>query len=178
MKRWCCLHEVGGFTPKEPHYNVKKDTPLVNKVNRDLATASALVSLDSGKRFNNCIFCEKSHPSEKCFTAKKMSLDDKRKVLIKKGACFSCLKRANHLSKFCNFKRKLKCSLCNNNGNNSHFEIMCPKQEKEIICKADNSLSNCSRSECVVLQTLYVFFRCQGLIPAVLKFFQNKRYVD
>ncbi|GFS73128.1 hypothetical protein NPIL_386181 [Nephila pilipes] len=36
-----------GFTPKEPHYNVKKDTPLVNKVNRDLATASALVSLDS-----------------------------------------------------------------------------------------------------------------------------------
>ncbi|GFS69012.1 DUF1758 domain-containing protein [Nephila pilipes] len=36
-----------GFTPKEPHYNVKKDTPLVNKVNRDLAT-SALVSLDSG----------------------------------------------------------------------------------------------------------------------------------
>ncbi|GFS75735.1 uncharacterized protein NPIL_67171 [Nephila pilipes] len=37
-----------GFTPKEPHYNVKKGTPLVNKVNRDLAIASALVSLDSG----------------------------------------------------------------------------------------------------------------------------------
>ncbi|GFS63511.1 DUF1758 domain-containing protein [Nephila pilipes] len=36
-----------GFTPKEPHYNVKKNTPLVNKVNRDLATASALVSIDS-----------------------------------------------------------------------------------------------------------------------------------
>ncbi|GFT81269.1 hypothetical protein NPIL_359201 [Nephila pilipes] len=34
-----------GFTPKEPHYNVKKNTPLANKVNRDLATASALVSL-------------------------------------------------------------------------------------------------------------------------------------
>ncbi|CAL1299054.1 unnamed protein product [Larinioides sclopetarius] len=37
-----------GFTPKEPHYNLKRDTPFVNKVNRDLATASALVSLDSG----------------------------------------------------------------------------------------------------------------------------------
>ncbi|GFU08688.1 hypothetical protein NPIL_193761, partial [Nephila pilipes] len=34
-----------GFTPKEPYYNMKKDTPLVNKVNRDLATASALVAL-------------------------------------------------------------------------------------------------------------------------------------
>ncbi|GFT90893.1 DUF5641 domain-containing protein, partial [Nephila pilipes] len=39
-----------GFTPKEPHYNVEKDTPLVYKVNRDLAIVSALVSLDSEQK--------------------------------------------------------------------------------------------------------------------------------
>ncbi|GFX74673.1 DUF1758 domain-containing protein [Trichonephila clavipes] len=58
-------------------HNFRKNNALVECViQSELATASALVSLDSGKR-HLCIFCDKKHPSEKCFAAKKMSLNDK-----------------------------------------------------------------------------------------------------
>ncbi|GBN96006.1 hypothetical protein AVEN_81156-1 [Araneus ventricosus] len=123
-------------------------------------TSSALVSLQTpGKRIHNCIFCDKSHPSEKCFSARKMTLGAKQKLLLKKGACFSCLKKAGHLSKFCNVKNQLNCSHCNNH----HFDIMCDKNnESKCVPKSENSLSNCSKSETIFLQTLCVLIRYQG----------------
>ncbi|GBN01199.1 hypothetical protein AVEN_82041-1 [Araneus ventricosus] len=123
-------------------------------------TASALVSLQTpGKRIRNCIFCDKSHPSEKCFSARKMTLAAKQKLLLKKGACFSCLKKAGHLSKFCNVKNQLNCSHCNNR----HFDIMCDKNnESKCVPKPENSLANCSKSETIFLQTLCVLISYQG----------------
>ncbi|GBM03849.1 hypothetical protein AVEN_189469-1 [Araneus ventricosus] len=123
-------------------------------------TASALVSLQTpGKKIHNCIFCDKSHPSEKCFSARKMTLAAKQKLLLKKGACFSYLKKAGHLSKFCNVKNQLNCSHCNNR----HFDIMCDKNnEFKCVPKPENSLSNCSKSETIFLQTLCVLIRYQG----------------
>ncbi|GFS94200.1 DUF1758 domain-containing protein [Nephila pilipes] len=60
------------------------------KQSGESSTASA-----SGKR--DCIFCDKSPPSERCFLAKKMPLTAKQKLLLEKGACFSCLKIAGHI---------------------------------------------------------------------------------
>ncbi|GFV65523.1 DUF1758 domain-containing protein [Trichonephila clavipes] len=148
----------GARTGFGPQHNFRKNNaPVECVIQSDLATASALVSLDSGKR-PLCIFCDKKHPSEKCFAAKKMALNDKQRILLKKGACFTCLKKAGHLSKFCHLKNNINCTQCNN----SHFEIMCSKLEKENV-SPENSLSNCGRSDAVFLQTLCVIVKLQGL---------------
>ncbi|GFT20349.1 uncharacterized protein TNCV_1009461 [Trichonephila clavipes] len=106
----------------------KKDSPTERVKPTELMTASALASSvkSSGKKINNCVFCEKYHPSEDCFNARKMSLNAKRQLLLRKGACFICLNRSGHLSKNCDIKN-INCSKCNY----SHFEIMCPKLNKK-----------------------------------------------
>ncbi|GFS97111.1 DUF1758 domain-containing protein [Nephila pilipes] len=151
------------------------------KQSGESSTASALVSLQKpGKK--DCIFCDKSHPSEKCYLAKKMTLTAKQKLLLDKGACFSCLKIAGHISKFCNVKNQLKCPKCNNH----HFELMCPEprknnEPKSFVPKSENSLSNCRRSETVFLQTLCVLIRCQGqekIIRAVIDSGSQSSYVS
>ncbi|GFU75508.1 uncharacterized protein TNCV_2862241 [Trichonephila clavipes] len=127
----------------------KKDSPTESVKPTKLTTASALASsiMSSGKKINNCIFCEKYHPCENCFNARKMSLNAKRQLLLRKGACFICLNRSGHLSKNCDIKNDINCSKCN-----SHFEIMCPKLNKydQKLCsiKTENSLSsNCNRNQ-------------------------------
>ncbi|GFT74975.1 DUF1758 domain-containing protein [Nephila pilipes] len=58
------------------------------------STVSALVSLQKpGKK--DCIFCDESHPKERCFLAKKMTLAAKQKLL---------LEIVGHISEFCNVK--------------------------------------------------------------------------
>ncbi|GFY34992.1 DUF1758 domain-containing protein [Trichonephila clavipes] len=141
----------------------KKDSPTESVKPTELTTASALASSvkSSGKKINNCKFCEKYHPSENCFNARKMSLNAKRQLLLKKGACFICLNRSGHLSKNCDIKNDINCSKCNY----SHFEIMCPKLNKKYdqkLCsiKTENSLSsNCNRNQSIYFQTLCVFIR-------------------
>ncbi|GFW87325.1 uncharacterized protein TNCV_4515101 [Trichonephila clavipes] len=61
-------------------------TPL-NEISGDPATAAALVSLKSIDNKVACFFCDKPHPSHKCFSAKKMSLGENFKM-SKKGACY------------------------------------------------------------------------------------------
>ncbi|GFX78749.1 uncharacterized protein TNCV_1918821 [Trichonephila clavipes] len=78
-------------------------TPL-NEISGDLATAAALVSFKSIDNKVTFISCDKPHPSHKCFSAKKMSLDEKLKILSKKGACYSCLTKSNHFSRQCDLK--------------------------------------------------------------------------
>ncbi|GFV49947.1 DUF1758 domain-containing protein [Trichonephila clavipes] len=77
----------------------KRDSSTERVKPTELMTASALASSEksSGKKINNCVFCEKYHPSENCFNARKMSLNAKRQLLLKKGACFICLNRSGHL---------------------------------------------------------------------------------
>ncbi|GFU50161.1 DUF1758 domain-containing protein [Trichonephila clavipes] len=141
----------------------KRDSPTERVKPTELMTASAPASSEksSGKKINNCVFCEKYHPSENCFNARKMSLYAKRQLLLRKGACFICLNRSGHLSKNCDIKNDINCSKCNY----SHFEIMCPKLNKNYdqkLCsiKTENSLSsNCNRNQSIYFQTLCVFIR-------------------
>ncbi|GFX68805.1 DUF1758 domain-containing protein [Trichonephila clavipes] len=137
-------------------------TPL-NEISGDPATAAALVSFKSTDNKVACIFCDKPHPSHKCFLAKKMSLDEKLKILSKKGACYSCLTKSNHISRQCDLKSKLKCNFCSL----SHYNIMCSKKlDKHLSVKNSPStitLSNqCSTDRTVYLQTLCVIARGRG----------------
>ncbi|GFX27686.1 DUF1758 domain-containing protein [Trichonephila clavipes] len=112
-------------------------TPL-NEISGDPATAAALVSFKSIDNKVGCIFCDKPHPSHKCFSAKKMSLDEKLKILSKKGACYSCLTKSNHIIK--------------------HDKHLSVKNSPSTI-----TLSNqCSRDRTVYLHTLCVIARCRG----------------
>ncbi|GFT80334.1 DUF1758 domain-containing protein [Nephila pilipes] len=74
-----------GFTSHQnPRRKEYKNEQL--KKSGDSSTASALVNLQKPGKEDHCIFCDKSHPSEICFLAKKMTLTAKQKLLLEKGA--------------------------------------------------------------------------------------------
>ncbi|GFY51402.1 DUF1758 domain-containing protein [Trichonephila inaurata madagascariensis] len=81
-----------GFTMQ--HGTRKKEfNPVPQKENSvDSATAASLVSLKPSGKKPMCIFCDKPHASHKCFCAKRLSLDERLKILSKKGACYTHVK--------------------------------------------------------------------------------------
>ncbi|GFV20636.1 putative RNA-directed DNA polymerase from transposon X-element [Trichonephila clavipes] len=120
----------------------------------DCSTAAALVNFqdNSGRRNFRYIFCDKPHNSSECFSARKLSLEEKRKLLVQKHACFRCLK-TGHVSRSC--KYKVKCLSCHKN----HYTIMCADKESaksndENTVVSSSVLSNQSVNETVYLQTL------------------------
>ncbi|GFW83868.1 putative RNA-directed DNA polymerase from transposon X-element [Trichonephila clavipes] len=120
----------------------------------DCSTAAALVNFqdNSGWRNFRCIFCDKPHNSSECFSARKLPLEEKRKLLVHKHACFRCLK-TGHVSRSC--KYKVKCLSCDKN----HYTIMCADKESvksndENTVVSSSVLSNQSVNETVYLQTL------------------------
>ncbi|GFW11214.1 integrase catalytic domain-containing protein [Trichonephila clavipes] len=120
----------------------------------DFSTAAALVNFqgNSGRRNFRCIFCDKPHNSSECFSARKLPLEEKRKLLVQKHACFRCLK-TGHVSRSC--KYKVKCLSCDKN----HYTIMCADKESaksndENTIVSSSVLSNQSVNKTVYLQTL------------------------
>ncbi|GFT93999.1 uncharacterized protein TNCV_5000291 [Trichonephila clavipes] len=71
----------------------KRDPPPERIKPIELMTASNLVNSEktSGKKINNCIFCEKYHLIEKRFNGRKMSLNANRQLLLRKSDYFLCL---------------------------------------------------------------------------------------
>nr|XP_023022263.1 uncharacterized protein LOC111510575 [Leptinotarsa decemlineata] len=99
-------------------------------VSSPVPTAANLVSFNS-----NCAFCGGSnHIGEHCFKAQKMSLEQKKRILISNKICFRCLK-AGHTSKRC--RGHPKCAICQK----SHLVIMCPDlpSNKESLDTLDHS---------------------------------------
>ncbi|KAF2886475.1 hypothetical protein ILUMI_19697 [Ignelater luminosus] len=77
-------------------------------------TAACLVNANVVK----CIFCAGMHESEACFKAQKMSLDERKNILVEKKTCFRCLKVGDQ-SRKCRIR--LKCIVCGY----SHAPLMC-----------------------------------------------------
>ncbi|GFT46850.1 integrase catalytic domain-containing protein [Trichonephila clavipes] len=128
----------------------------------DCSTAAALVNFqdNSGRRSFRCIFCDKPHNSSECFSARKLPLEEKRKLLVQKHACFRCLK-TGHVSRSC--KYKVKCLSCDKN----HYTIMCADKESaksndKNTVVSSSVLSNQSVNETVYLQTLVLRIEHNG----------------
>lgn len=103
----------------------KRDKPnLFQPKKLDVASATNLVSAGTNRPKLSfpiaCIFCDKSHKSQDCFVAQKMDLEERRKILNEKRACFYCL-RLGHCAKDC--KANVKCVLCKK----KHFLLMCSR---------------------------------------------------
>ncbi|GBL91791.1 hypothetical protein AVEN_71424-1, partial [Araneus ventricosus] len=148
----------------------KKEISIVSEKQTGSPTAAALVSLSSsGKRNSNCIFCNGRHPGFKCFDARKMTRQERLHILLKKGACFTCLYKSGHISKFCDKKSRIKCKLCSD----PHYEIMCKRYNSKNVQNNMDVGDHSSNSEValsnagigrhtVYLQTLEVVIRGQG----------------
>ncbi|GFX25300.1 putative RNA-directed DNA polymerase from transposon X-element [Trichonephila clavipes] len=147
----------------------------------DCSTAAALVNFqdNSGRRNFRCIFCDKPHNSSECFSARKLPLEEKRKLLVQKHACFRCLK-TGHVSRSC--KYKVKCLSCDKN----HYTIMCADKESaksndENTVVSSSVLSNQSVNETVYLQTLVLRIEHNGKelkIRTILDSGSQKSYIS
>ncbi|GFS30032.1 integrase catalytic domain-containing protein [Trichonephila inaurata madagascariensis] len=148
----------------------------------DCSTAAALVNFqdNSGRRNFRCIFCDKPHNSSECFSARKMPIEDKRKLLAQKHACFRCLK-IGHVSRSC--KYKVKCLSCDK----SHYTIMCADRESaksndENTVVSSSVLSNQSViNETVYLQTLVLKIEHNGKelkVRTILDSGSQKSYIS
>ncbi|UYV65694.1 hypothetical protein LAZ67_3005164, partial [Cordylochernes scorpioides] len=107
----------GGFQIAETSDQERKKG--FNKKKNDIPTVTGLQQTELG----GCIFCEKKHASQNCFAAKKMSLEEKRKVIREKKVCFKCLKGC-HLARYC--RTRVRCYNCGS----SHFLIMCTRGDR------------------------------------------------
>ncbi|GFT03027.1 putative RNA-directed DNA polymerase from transposon X-element [Trichonephila clavipes] len=147
----------------------------------DFSTAAALVNFqdNSGRRNFRCIFCDKPHNSSECFSARKLPLEEKRKLLVQKHACFRCLK-TGHVSRSC--KYKVKCLSCDKN----HYTIMCADKESaksndENTVVSSSVLSNQSVNETVYLQTLVLRIEHNGKelkVRTILDSGSQKSYIS
>ncbi|CAG7819314.1 unnamed protein product, partial [Allacma fusca] len=86
-----------------------------------LTTAARVVTINNKKPAKvNCVFCEKPHPSKDCYTAPKLTYEERKQKLMKAKCCFLCF-RKNHLSFNC--RDKSRCQSCLGR----HNVVMCPK---------------------------------------------------
>ncbi|CAG7820622.1 unnamed protein product, partial [Allacma fusca] len=105
----------------------KKSKPKIKpKPVEEIPTATELFSGHQAPNKFVCIFCEKGHPTQDCFKAPKLSLEEKRKIVQEKKACFVCL-RPGHISKKC--KASVRCQVCEK----THYVAMCPDVPKGKI---------------------------------------------
>lgn len=91
------------------------------------STVSALVSTTS-PGMTNCVFCGKQHPSEKCFSAKRLTRDELVEKLRSLGLCFRCLGKG-HIARGC----KHVCCKCQGH----HNVLFCLKDQPKVTSVAN-----------------------------------------
>jgi len=143
------LHVKSGLSGITPKKEVRINHRKFNS--EDIPTAAGLHIGQS-----SCVFCEKSHESDKCIKAQSLSIEDKRSKVQARRACYVCL-RIGHPAKKC--KAAVRCLLCSK----KHLTIMCPdipsKNESTTESKKEETLTSLANLNCtsqVLLQTLNV----------------------
>ncbi|GFY59057.1 putative RNA-directed DNA polymerase from transposon X-element [Trichonephila inaurata madagascariensis] len=148
----------------------------------DCSTAAALVNFqdNSGRRNFRAFFVISLIILQNVFRQEKMPIEDKRKLLAQKHACFRCLK-IGHVSRSC--KYKVKCLSCDK----SHYTIMCADRESaksndENTVVSSSVLSNQSViNETVYLQTLVLKIEHNGKelkVRTILDSGSQKSYIS
>lgn len=174
---------VSGFgLHEEPVMSQDKSKKKGKAEPREIATAARLLSTKTDKHI--CIFCKQNHESATCGKAKKMSREERCKVVKEKNACFHCL-RIGHSFKFCHYKGK--CKWCGR----KHVLIMCrgvtssaPPEanstEELVKAQEQSNLANVSFTGKIFLQTLRVKLCNQGkewVVRAIFDTESHKSYI-
>ncbi|XP_077282626.1 uncharacterized protein LOC143908737 [Temnothorax americanus] len=108
---------VSGFgLNEEQAANSDKSKKKGKAESKAIPTAAGVLSTKEDKHV--CIFCGQNHESASCGKAKKMSYEERQKIVKEKSACFYCLK-TGHSFKFCRYKEK--CAWCGK----KHVLLMC-----------------------------------------------------
>ena len=148
-----------GFNTPTEQNKAKKSKTKTEEVTKDIATANAFFVAKENKPIV-CIFCKSSHESRDCESARKLSMSERRAVVMKENACFYCLRRGQ-IAKKC--RSKIKCEWFTRR----HVLLMCPnvsgkenvhavdKNETDKCIKESNLASFCE-TPTVRLQTLRV----------------------
>ncbi|GFR23353.1 integrase catalytic domain-containing protein [Trichonephila clavata] len=116
-----------------------------------------------------------THNSNECKYVTNLSLEERKNILLRKGACFNCLKVAKHLSRNCPMN-KTKCEICSG----LHHKFFCFKEQKREIESLSTDLTNQNTGE-VFLQTLAVYIKngnSKQLVRAILDTGSQKSYIS
>ncbi|KYN29992.1 hypothetical protein ALC57_00552 [Trachymyrmex cornetzi] len=152
----------------------------------EIATVSGLLSVKEEKP-QRCMFCDASHDSLNCGTARNMDLEKRVQLVKDKQGCFNCLK-TGHSYKRC--RNKIKCAWCIK----GHSLLMCrslsnknePKQADEKkpnepgFHEGNSCLANTSSNAKMFLPTLKAKMRGpKGLvnIRAIIDTGSHRSYV-
>lgn len=145
-----------GLAKKNDDRNYRKRRTYTDVV-KPIPTASTLLTTSFKQDLKkNCVFCNGKHMSSDCFTARKMSFNEKQNVLKDKKCCFLCL-GSGHTTKQC--KAVLKCFICDR----KHSTVMCQsldkgktneREEKEKSNESEVNMANFNKNPRVFLQTL------------------------
>ncbi|GIX72223.1 DUF1758 domain-containing protein [Caerostris darwini] len=103
-----------GMKRKDTHKPVHKGEPTA---------ATLIANFSAGK--NNCVFCDRSHPSQECQKISNMNYDDRKKQVMHKRCCLVCLK-PGHMAKKCH--SNVRCLICERR----HYVLLCPDLRKGI----------------------------------------------
>ncbi|GBO29368.1 hypothetical protein AVEN_236574-1, partial [Araneus ventricosus] len=110
------------FDTRKHSLNKNPSTRLPKTDTSSFATAANFIATSGEGEGNElCLFCgQPLHPTSRCVLERGKSLGERKNILMKKGACFRCLKVSRHLSRHC--KAKLNpCSLCGKR----HHDLLC-----------------------------------------------------
>ncbi|XP_011155515.1 uncharacterized protein LOC105192928 [Solenopsis invicta] len=106
---------MNGFGINET--NQDKFKKKIRSEPKEIATAAGLLSTKEDKPLS-CIFCGQEHDSASCEKAKKISYEERCKIVKEKNACFYCT-RVGHSFRHCRYRGK--CAWCSRR----HVLIMC-----------------------------------------------------
>lgn len=172
---------VSGFGLHDEQCDIRDKHKKKKKVeSEEIATTAGLLSTKNDKR--PCIFCGQNHDNALCVKAKKMTQDERHKIIKKKNIYFCCLKMG-HSYKFCCYKEKcLWCGkkdillMCRDMLSNKASE----NNRVEESTKIQPNLSNIALSCAIFLQTLCVELYSQGkerVVRAIFDTSSHRSYV-
>ncbi|XP_044757073.1 uncharacterized protein LOC123315444 [Coccinella septempunctata] len=145
-----------------------------------LYTAAALYSASSkdagkvGKKVPYCLFCTKSHWSQDCLKAQKLSLNERKNIVKEKKGL-----KQYHSCKQC--RAFVRCIVCSR----KHYPIMCPdldvkKGKKDTEKNEIENILTSNLSNTVLLQTVLVRIHFEGsekIVRALLDSGSQRSYI-
>ena len=115
-----------------------KATTLATQVSNGLQKSDRLLAATQASTSvalpSNCLFCDGSHPLEKCFKFRNKSFKDRKEFVLNKRLCMNCL-RGNHIARQCRWSRVCMFSGCSRR---HHSLLHPPPNQAEASTRVDD----------------------------------------